>query len=758
MDKAFILDLPVEDLYRVFIESVLTDAMKYETVIAELEDSERYSGDFVFRIHVQTAKQFVGAVKQDYENVAALSLDLIDRALALELYEILNLNYHIAGICYKHLGYPEKSLECFMNVLKYEKLYGYKHLTSMAYFYIGELYLLHDSKEYALEYADLAMKTLEETRDLEPRYHNKKVMFTNIMIQSLYGMGKYDSLYDYVKIIEENYFENKTLQNLYTYNTAMMFYHFGMEEYDKAKERLYAILSMVEGVEPEFTLQQLKVYLTLAFQRELGLEYYEKELLLCKDLPDSIFDFVNYVINRCFYTYYRQIGDKEAAAERLFKGVESLEKEVVLLKQNRINSLKSIEKSFMIRETAAFVQNKNDELKMMAEEALKNKNLAERALNRLEVVNELGKKLTLSLDLSGIIDTVYSSLQKSVPMEVFIIMIKEEKENQMKSLAYYDKGVSKPALAFDADAENSMFVETFKTNRHILIRDFYQDTRFHKEGEDVRSILSRSVLSLPLSVENNVIGVCSLQHTQPNMYSDEHISFLEELMPFLAIAMNNAFKSSALEQEIRRHKMTQSKLKQANRRLAAISNLDGLTQISNRRDFEKRVAEYLIKAEKQGKSVAMLMFDIDHFKYFNDTYGHLEGDEILKSVAAIVRDNIEKEDGISARFGGEEFIATCIGLSEKRAMELAERIRSGVYGLGIKNERAPLGIVSISVGIAYADGSYPPKKSNLMRWADLSLYRAKRAGKNRSVMKVVGRDEDAPDTPVVEEWNSGREE
>ncbi|MDO4753398.1 MAG: hypothetical protein Q4A41_00185, partial [Bacillota bacterium] len=267
MDTHFILNLPTEDLYHTFIESVLTDAMSFESVILELEGSERYGCDFIFRIHVQTAKQFVGAVKLDYQNVANSSVDLIDRALSLELYEILNLNYHIAGICYKHLGYPEKSLESFMNVLKYEERYGFRHLTSMAYFYISELYILHDNSEYALEYANLSMKTLEETKDCEPRYHNKKVMFTANILQLLYQMEKYDEIYPYVKIIQDNYFENKTLQNKYTYYIAMMHYHFAVDEYDKAKEDLYRILSMVEDAEPEFILQQVKAFLVLASQK-----------------------------------------------------------------------------------------------------------------------------------------------------------------------------------------------------------------------------------------------------------------------------------------------------------------------------------------------------------------------------------------------------------------------------------------------------------------------------------------------------------
>ncbi|MDO4754160.1 MAG: sensor domain-containing diguanylate cyclase, partial [Bacillota bacterium] len=439
-------------------------------------------------------------------------------------------------------------------------------------------------------------------------------------------------------------------------------------------------------------------------------------------------------------------GQQDLALERLLKSVTNLEDEMVDLKRNRVNSLKSIEQSFMIQEQASMVQCKNDELRMMAEEALKNKNLAERALNRLEAVNELGKKLTLSLDLTGIIDTVYSNLLKNVPMEVFIIMIKDEKENMLKSLVFYDHGKPKEGLALDANSENSMFVETFQSNRYILIDDVYLDTRFHKKGENIKDILSRSVLSFPLSIENNVIGVCSLQHTKPNMYNSEHVNFLEELMPYLAIAMNNAFKSSELEKEIKQHKLTQSKLKLANRRLAAISNIDGLTQISNRRDFEKRVQEYLIKADRKKQSVSMFMFDIDHFKLFNDTYGHLDGDEVLKSVAAIVRDNIDKEKGISARFGGEEFIATCINLSEERALEVAENIREEVYRLHIKNEKAPLGIVTISVGLAYADGSFQSKKSILMRWADISLYRAKRTGKNKVVLKRLNVEENAPES------------
>ena len=225
----------------------------------------------------------------------------------------------------------------------------------------------------------------------------------------------------------------------------------------------------------------------------------------------------------------------------------------------------------------------------------------------------------------------------------------------------------------------------------------------------------RSVLFFPLRIGDEVLGVCSVQHSKLHMYKEEHIEFLDELMPYLAIALNNAFKSKALEKEISHHEKTQKELEKLNQRLENLSYVDGLTQISNRRDFEKKISEYLKKAKKTGSSISLYMFDIDHFKVFNDTYGHLLGDKTLKSVATVIQKHFDKIGGISARFGGEEFVAACLDLDEQQSIALGESIKEDVFNLGIINENAPLKKLSISVGICYSKGMEDLKKSLIMR-------------------------------------------
>lgn len=223
------------------------------------------------------------------------------------------------------------------------------------------------------------------------------------------------------------------------------------------------------------------------------------------------------------------------------------------------------------------------------------------------------------------------------------------------------------------------------------------------------------------------------------------MEFLEQLMPFLAIALNNAFKSQALEQEINHHKKTQNELEEVNHKLEALSYLDGLTQISNRRDFEKKILGYLQKSREQGISLSLFMFDIDYFKYFNDSYGHLEGDNALKTVATIIQKHFSEAGGISARFGGEEFIAACLGLDKEESILLGNKIREDVFAQDILNEKAPLKKLSISIGISYYNGLEELKKSFVMRWADVSLYQAKQDGKNRVVLKTIKAGEEPPE-------------
>lgn len=743
MDKEVVLRLPSERLYDEFVESVLSNALGSEELVSELEQSSRFREDYIFRIHVQTARQFIFVCQLKSEEALEKAEELIERAHTLELPKVLTLNYHVMGIAYKFLNLVEKALECFMNVLKYSRIYQLSNLTSIVYFYISELYMVHDDMNTAVEYLNTAFEVLEETKDREPRYEMKRVMFSSNMIQMLYDIKKYEEIEQYVKVMQEYFERDASPQATFTYKVAMLFYLFTQKNYEETRKIFYEILDLVGETETRFMV--LKIYCAIMLEQEADYDIYEKELLLAQSWGDSENSYINYALNDYLYKYFETKGEQDSAFSSLKKSFLQIEREMTELKVNKVNSFKVIEKNFSIEEDISSVEKKNHELKWMADEANKNKNLAESALHRLTVVSELGKKLTYSLDVQDIIKTVYSRLDKSIPLANFIIMIKNSALNRLESIAYYSDGKLEDKVVVDFEDGDSVFVEAFKRNTFIKIDDFNETARFERQRNSTSDSFFRSALFLPLSIENEVLGVCSVQHPDPNIYGSEEVEFLEQLMPFLAIALNNAFKSQALESEIHHHKKTQNELEEVNHKLEALSYLDGLTQISNRRDFEKRILGYLQKSVEQKLSLSLFMFDIDYFKLYNDTYGHLEGDNALKTVASIIQRCVSEAGGISARFGGEEFIAACLGLDEKASVFLGDKIREEIFAQGILNAKAPLKKLSISIGIAYSDGSEELKKSSVMRWADVSLYQAKQDGKNRVVLKTVNAEEEPPE-------------
>jgi len=162
-----------------------------------------------------------------------------------------------------------------------------------------------------------------------------------------------------------------------------------------------------------------------------------------------------------------------------------------------------------------------------------------------------------------------------------------------------------------------------------------------------------------------------------------------------------------------------------------LATTDGLTGLLNHRAFQSRADEALAQARRYGRSCALLLTDVDHFKSVNDTYGHPIGDLVLKGVAQILREKARDTD-LVARYGGEEFAVIMPETDGKGALVIAERIREAVQAKVFQTEVGPLQI-SISVGIAAAPAN-GSQKQELIDLADQCLYFAKRNGRNRSVL------------------------
>jgi diguanylate cyclase (GGDEF)-like protein len=166
-----------------------------------------------------------------------------------------------------------------------------------------------------------------------------------------------------------------------------------------------------------------------------------------------------------------------------------------------------------------------------------------------------------------------------------------------------------------------------------------------------------------------------------------------------------------------------AELLEANRALAQAAVTDGLTGLKNHRAFQESLHSAAQMAERLQQPLSLVMFDIDHFKQFNDTYGHPAGDELLRQVAQVLRESARAYD-VAARYGGEEFALLLPNTTLEQAVQVAERLRQQIRA--IENPHAP---VSASFGVATYRRGTPP--ATLVYEADAALYRAKRNGRDR---------------------------
>lgn len=178
-------------------------------------------------------------------------------------------------------------------------------------------------------------------------------------------------------------------------------------------------------------------------------------------------------------------------------------------------------------------------------------------------------------------------------------------------------------------------------------------------------------------------------------------------------------------------RIRRSLVAEQNRGLLRETQTDSLTRLANRRCFDQTLSARWLEAAETHEAIALIMIDVDHFKTFNDTYGHAAGDECLRQVAARMAASLRTPDFI-ARYGGEEFAAILVAQDAEEAETVAERLRDGVEQLGLPHQGAGAGaLVTVSLGVATAWPATAHGARELLEAADRNLYEAKRNGRNR---------------------------
>jgi diguanylate cyclase (GGDEF)-like protein len=318
---------------------------------------------------------------------------------------------------------------------------------------------------------------------------------------------------------------------------------------------------------------------------------------------------------------------------------------------------------------------------------------------------KIASTLSEPMNVERTITAVKQLVRQNFPVDQYALMLLDESGQDLELKSYY--GISHKQARHASDED--VFGATVKRRRPIYLPDVRQAAYvfpFHLKHREKGG----AFLSLPLPGGNGgVVGVVGLFRRAPNSFSAQEIKLLKKI----AEQTGQVIDTMAAYHHTRELSIT-----------------DELTGICNRRYFNQMYEREIQRAQRYSRALSLIMLDIDHFKIFNDTHGHLVGDAILKQVARVLEESIRKAD-ILARYGGEEFVIMLPEIDKEHGRTVAEKLRRAVEHSQFPHaETQPLGRITVSLGLA----SFPEDAGTaeaLLARADQGLYLAKSRGRNQ---------------------------
>jgi len=316
--------------------------------------------------------------------------------------------------------------------------------------------------------------------------------------------------------------------------------------------------------------------------------------------------------------------------------------------------------------------------------------------------------------LEAVLQRICDFLVRSLPVAIAsIILLDEDATEFVQEVWAGELDLSPPALATGWPVTMGAAGRCARLGRPQLIVDVNSDPDYVPGNAAVRS-----EYLVPIRHRDRLHGVLNIESTRPDFFDPAMREMFDAIADQVAGAIHLARMAAELEA--------------ANRKLEALSMLDGLTGIGNRRSFDRHLAEQWDRAVRERAPLALLLVDADHFKALNDALGHLHGDLCLCELAAKCQRFCEEHGGIAARFGGEEIVLLLPGRDLAEARALAERLRLQVSDAAMPHPASPVAPhITVSIGVAATLPEAGGRAERLVAAADRALYAAKAGGRDR---------------------------
>jgi two-component system cell cycle response regulator len=262
--------------------------------------------------------------------------------------------------------------------------------------------------------------------------------------------------------------------------------------------------------------------------------------------------------------------------------------------------------------------------------------------------------------------------------------------------------------------------KALKTNRTVIVRDAMKDPLMNEVRGKIMPLGIKSILVIPVVFRDEVIGTLFLRTSRKKQsFTEREIKLCQNIARASANALSNAFLFE--------------KVKTEKSKLQKLAITDFLTGVFNIRYFYHRLEDEFSRAQRYGTPLSCMMFDIDHFKKINDTYGHRTGDMVLREFAKLVKKHTRKSDTF-ARYGGEEFILLLPNTSLKGALAEGNRLSEVITGHKFKGMKGKY-FMTVSIGIASVPSGNVKTQDELISRADDALLEAKEKGRNLIVVR-----------------------
>jgi diguanylate cyclase (GGDEF)-like protein len=625
--------------------------------------------------------------------------------------------YNILGNVNLDLTNYSTALEYYMKSLEIIRQGDYRRGESSVLNNIGEIYKELHNYEAALDYYNQSLKICELISE------------ENIRCILLQNIGEVYYYLNNFKLAKE-YIE-KSLNLAYKVNDKMIeaacLHQLGkiarsQGNADEALDLFLKGLEISKVVEERYIIirEMIDIHELLEQNNEYdeAIEYLQDALILAYDMNSK-----EMIVK--IYSYLAKIYEKIGQPDKVLYYYKRFHDEGKIgINEEITNKLKNITLQFKMQQShqeKEIYRLKNVELKEKTK-ALEEKTaeLIE-SYNNMKIISEIGQSITSTLDFEKILDLVYQSVNSLMPAYVFGIALYHEKTGDIEYSLFIEDSKRHPVYTNSINSKDNWAAWCILNNKEILVND---TDREYKEYLDERKITfgfkMGSLIYCPLNFENEVLGVITVQSREKNVYSQYNLDTVKALASYIAIAIRNAQKSADLER--------------LNERLLRLSNLDGLTEIPNRRYFDKEVEALWKNAKILKQPLSLMLIDMDKFKQYNDNYGHLAGDYCIQQVAKILQTVSIEGSGFAARYGGDEFVAVFENTSSKAAICLAEAMKNKIEALSIEHKFSTVADhVTITIGICTLIPEEEQSVSSLTFHADKALYSAKQKGRNTIV-------------------------